>query len=248
MTADDGLEVDSAISPDGRMLAYAAGVARRMRVYIRPVGGGRTITLSDDPKAFEYQPRWSPDGSQILYLTPAGAFIASALGGTGRRVGTTPLDAAAWAPDGKRVLIGRGDSLAVIDLATGGERALGTAREVHSCAWSPDDKWIACVSGNPASVVSGASFGNIAPSAVVVLPAAGGSAVDLTDRTTLNQSPVWSPDGRQLYFVSNRQGPRDIYVMDIADNGRARASLAGSPPDWECNRLRFPAAENDWTT
>jgi dipeptidyl aminopeptidase/acylaminoacyl peptidase len=32
---------------------------------------------------------------------------------------------------------------------------------------------------------------------------------------------VWSPDGRQLYFVSNRQGPRDVYVMEISNDGRA---------------------------
>jgi eukaryotic-like serine/threonine-protein kinase len=222
VTADEGLEIDAAISPDGRLLAYAAGTSTHMRVFIRPVGGGRTITLSDDPNAFEYQPRWSPDGSQILYLTPAGAFVASALGGKGQRVAAAPVDGAAWAPDGKRVALVRGDALSVIDLA-GSERPLGTAAEPHSCSWSPDDKWIACVSGNRPAIIPGLLFGNISPTSIVLMPATGGPVVEPIERGTLNQSPVWSPDGRQLFFVSNRHGPRDIYVTGIADNGRARA-------------------------
>jgi len=221
VTADDGLEIDPVLSPDGMLLAYAAGTATRMRIFIRPVAGGRTITLSEGSDAFEFQPRWSPDGSKILYLTSTGAFVASALGGTSQRVASPPIDAAAWSPDGKRILVVRGDTLSVVQLDGSRERPHGTAREPYSCSWSPNDKWIACASGNRISVVPGGGFGNIAPSAIVVLPAAGGASVDVTDRATLNQSPVWSPDGRQLYFVSNRQGPRDVYVMEIADDGRA---------------------------
>ena len=82
LTTDEGLEIDPAISPDGKMLAYAAGKAHQMRIFIRPVAGGRTLTLSESETAFEYQPRWSPDGSQILFLRPDGVFVASSLGGT----------------------------------------------------------------------------------------------------------------------------------------------------------------------
>jgi Tol biopolymer transport system component len=71
-------------------------------------------------------------------------------------------------------------------------------------------------------VVPGQTFGNIAPSAIVLVPSAGGQLTEVTDRAKLNQSPVWSPDGRQLYFVSTRLGPRDIYVMDVSDDGRVQ--------------------------
>ena len=223
LTTDDGLEIDPAISPDGRMLAYAAGKAHQMRIFIRPVGGGRTISLSDDREAFEYQPRWSPDSTQILYLTPTGAFVASAIGGTSRRVVSGTLSAAAWSPDGTQLLIARQAALAVVQLDGSGERPLGSASDaLHSCDWSPQGRWIACVSGNLASVVPGNTFGNLAPSALVLIPAAGGSFVEVTKLVGLNQSPVWSPDGRQLYFISTRQGPRDIYVVDIADDGQAQ--------------------------
>jgi Tol biopolymer transport system component len=222
ITADDGLEIHAAISPDGRLLAYSAGSATHMRIYIRPVGGGRILTLSDAPQALEHLPRWSPDGSQILYLTEAGAFLASALGGQGQRVAAPPVHSVAWAPDGKRILLVRGDALSLIDPAGTNERPLAKAYDPHSCAWSPDDRWIACVSGNRQASEPGLLFGNISPTAIVLLPAGGGDPVALTDRKTMNLSPVWSPDGRTLFFVSNRQGPRDIYALAIEANGRAR--------------------------
>jgi eukaryotic-like serine/threonine-protein kinase len=240
LTSEDGLEIHPAISPDGKFVAYAAGKATQMRIFIRPVTGGRTIALSEDSTAFEFQPRWSPDGTHILYMTPDGAFVASALGGTARRVasksdaasggtssggGPPGINAAAWSPDGQRIVIARGGSLSIRSIDDGEERVLASSRyEFHSCDWSPDGKWIACVSGNWESVVPGRTFGNIAPSAIVLVPAAGGAVVEITDRTVLNQSPVWSPDGTRLYFVSNRQGPRDIYAVEISANGRARGA------------------------
>jgi len=231
VTADDGLEIDPAISPDGKLVAYAAGPANHTRVFIRPVAGGRTIALSDDGAPIEYQPRWSPKGDQILYLTPNGVFRAATLGGAVQRVATPtdeahPISAAAWSPDGRRVLLARLATLSVIDVDGRNERVLGgEGRDrLHSCDWSPRNDWIACVRGNASAVVPGTSFGNRAPSAIVLMPVSGGSLTDLTDQTVLNQSPVWGRDGR-LYFVSDRQGPRDVYVVDVAPQGR----IGGDP-------------------
>jgi len=223
LTTDDGLEINPTISPDGKMLAYAAGQATHMRIFIRPIGGGRTIPLSDDQEAFEYQPRWSPDSTQILYLTREGAFVASAMGGTSRKIISGLLSSVTWSPDGKQILLARGPTLAVAHLDGSGERVLGTASDVlYSCDWSPTGSWIACALGNFSSVIPGNNFGNIAPSALVMIPAAGGEFTALTKASELNNSPVWSPDGRQLYFISNRPGTRDIYVVNIQEDGQVR--------------------------
>lgn len=226
VTTDLGLEVDAALSPDGKLLAYSAGRATGMRIYIRPVAGGRTLTLSEGSGAVEFQPRWSPDGSEILYLTSDGAFVASALGGTSRRVVAGEVSSAVWAPDGKRVLVARASSLSVVGLGGGTERVLAETPELHSCAWSPLDDWVACVSGNLYAALPGLSFGNVAPSAIVLFPTAGGAAVTVADRTASNVSPAFSADGRFLYYVSNREGPRDIYVADLGGvTGTHRTSV-----------------------
>jgi serine/threonine-protein kinase len=219
LTAEPGLEIQPAISPDGKLVAYAAGSSGRMRILIRPVGGGRTIPLLDDSAAVETEPRWSPDGSAILFLTRGGASVAPALGGSSRPIVPPSVNrsvaSAAWSPDGREIAFVRADSLLVTDVVGRQIRLVATSPSLHSCAWSPGGKWIACVQG-------AGSFANLAPNAVVLVPAGGGPPIPLVGQQASNQSPVWSPDGGQLLFVSNRDGPRDVYVLALSPSGRPR--------------------------
>jgi len=226
VTGQPGLEIHPAISPDGRFVAYAAGGSAHMRIYIRSVGGGRTIPLSDDTTDIEFQPRWSPDGSELLYLTHGGVWVSSALGGAGRPVvapsSVNGVSAAAWSPDGGEIAFVRGDTLLAAPSGGGSARLLAVTHQPHACRWSPNGRWVACASGNRESTVPGSSFGNLAPSRIVLVPAAGGSPIPITEAESLNESPVWSPDGHELFFVSSRDGPRDVYVQEISSNGHAR--------------------------
>jgi hypothetical protein len=43
------------------------------------------------------------------------------------------------------------------------------------------------------------------------MPAEGGPRVPLTDAGWYDDKPRWSPDGRTLYFVSNRGGRSDVW-------------------------------------
>jgi serine/threonine protein kinase/Tol biopolymer transport system component len=223
LTSDPGLQIFPAISPDGKLVAYASGNARQMRIYIRPVDGGRTIAVSDDVSAVETQPRWSPDGSQLLFLSRGGVSVAPALGGVTRTVvprsAPPGVKSAAWSPDGQQIAFVRGDSLFVQPVTGGASRFIAAGRELTACRWSPNDKWFACVQGNDGAVMLGPVFGNIAPSTIVVAPSAGGALRPVTDSLALHQSPEWSPDGTLLYFISSRDGPRDIYELSISRDG-----------------------------
>ena len=226
VTADPGLEIQPALSPDGRFVAYAAGSATQMRIFIRPVGGGRTIPLSDDSMAVETQPRWSPDGSMLLFLTHGGASVAPALGGASRAVAapspTSEVRSAVWSPNGHEIAFIRSDSVFVSAANGGGNRLIGTAVDLHSCNWAPSENWIACVSQNGQSTTPGGTFGNLAPSAILLFPVGGGESVRVAEARWFNQSPVFSPDGRRLLFLSNRDGPRDVYEIRLSSSGRPR--------------------------
>jgi len=231
ITSGGGLGIQPAISPDGRLVAYAAGNAAHVRIFIRTIGGGRTIPLSDDSTADEEEPKWSPDGASILFLARGGASIAPALGGSSRPV-VAPGDgvaSATWSPDGLEIAFVRGDSLKVTDLEGQRSRLVATTPpEVHSCAWSPGGRWIACVRGNTTAMSAGAGFGNLAPSALLLFPVRGGAPTVLLEGQASNQSPIWSRDGRRLLFVSNRDGPRDVYALSVSAAGR---------PNGQPNRL-----------
>jgi len=226
LTSDNGLEIQPAISPDGKLVAYSAGNSVRMRIFIRPAGGGRTVPLSDDSASVETHAQWSPNGDSLLFLSRGGVFVSSALGGVSRAVvapSSGPVvTSAMWSADGTRIAYARGDSLFVLKPRGGKPILLATSSDLHSCNWSPTDRWIACVSGNSMNVTPGTAFANIGPSAIVVIPTAGGEAMLIVKPPAFNQSPIWSTDGKRLYFISNRQGPRDIYSVRVSGTGQAQ--------------------------
>jgi Tol biopolymer transport system component len=228
ITADPGLEIQPSLSPDGKLVAYAAGSPSQMRIYIRPVGsgGGRTIPLSDDSTLVETQPRWSPDGTKLLYLLRGGAAIAPALGGASQPVvapsATSVVKSAIWSPDGREIAFVRGDTLSVMPVTGGNTRVIATGPDLHSCAWASHGRFIACTSQNSFSVLPGALFGNLAPSAILLFPVAGGSPVRIAEPTSFNQSPVFSSDGRRLFFLSDRDGGRDVYMLSLSSSGQPR--------------------------
>ncbi|MEO5824611.1 MAG: protein kinase [Gemmatimonadales bacterium] len=231
ITSEPGLEVQPSISADGRHVAYATGNSLRMRIAVRPVADGRSRWLTADSTMNEWLPRWSPDGTRILFLAGGGVFSASAAGGPVReevspRPGAIVLSAT-WSGDGREIAYTRGDSLLARTVGSEETRLITTVRDLHSCRWSPDGFRLACVSGNAYYVTVGATsgigpmFGNLAPSRIVLVSAAGGRPESVTDSSSLHQSPAWSRDGQTLYYVSNREGPRDIYAVDVRSVARS---------------------------
>jgi len=228
ITFEPGLEIEPAISPDGKLVAYAAGPLSNTRIYARQPGG-RPVPLTADSGPPQRRPLWSPDGTRILFETNVDLFIMPALGGTPRLMAKGAC-CAAWSPDGRQVayvrsprrfgMVERPESIYVTTPDGGPSRFVGVVPDPHSLSWSPDGQWLALVSGNDAFAVGTAQFGNIGPSAVVLVPAGGGALIPVTDNAALNASPAWTPDGRRLLFVSDRDGARDVYAVRLSNSGK----------------------------
>ena len=241
LTAAGRVEIDPAISPDGRFVAYTAGDVSEMLVFVRPIERDHAIPVAPGAAARQFQPRWSPDGEQILFVTSDGAFVAAPSGRALRRL-DLPADllaagqhtpavrvyGAVWSPDGREVAVAHASGLTILPLGGGAPRRLmaRTWDELHHCDWSPNRRWIACVSGNWFVAGPRGFLGNVAPSVIVLIPANGGAARGVTNDNAQNLSPSWSADSSRLYFVSNRHGIGDIYSVDVPDDGRIRAEPA----------------------
>jgi tricorn protease len=63
-----------------------------------------------------------------------------------------------------------------------------------------------------------------------IVPVAGGTATPLTMHAAYDTSPVWSPDGKQIAFASDRYGNFDVFVMP-AGGGEARRLTFHSADD-----------------
>ncbi len=202
-------------SPEGGRLAYhLRNLTSGWDIWVAQVAGGQAVNLTQDPaEAQDYFPSWSPDGSQIAFFSfreGGGCFVMSALGGPARKVGEsmTSGSKSAWSSNGSELACVVGDKdtffVQMISLASGESRRLplpGRAFGRRELSWSPDGRYFAYLDGGPTDPVL----------ALRVLRIEDGKTFDVTDGRSQVYSPMWSADGRYLYFVSNRVGTTDLW-------------------------------------
>src|SRR5437867_11978052 len=80
---------------------------------------------------------------------------------------------------------------------------------------SPDGKWVAYTVSTPDMDA------NRGVSNIWIVPAVGGAAMQLT-QSGHDSSPVWSPDGKTLAFLSSRGGESQVYLLSM-EGGEAHA-------------------------
>jgi serine/threonine protein kinase len=113
-----GLAIDPAISPDGKLVAYASDRAdsSNLDIWVQQLDGGGATRLTDDP-ADDYSPTFSPDGTQIAFRSDregGGVYVIPALGGDARLLisqGRRPR----FSPDGQALMYSVGDGKGVHD-------------------------------------------------------------------------------------------------------------------------------------
>ena len=141
----------------------------------------------------------------------------------------------AASPDGARLAFAsnRGGhwDLYILDLASGEiSQVTDTPEYDASPSWSPDGQWLVYESYAPpaeteSSPAQDGASTPVAPGSAANLDlfiravsAAGGSepqVIRLTDHPAADTSPAWSPNGRQIAFISNRSGDDEVWLADL---------------------------------
>lgn len=231
LTFDPGVEMAPSLSPDGKWVVFARRNANRSDVYLQAVGGENAINLTKDLEGDNAQPAFSPDGERIAFRGQrqgGGLFVMGRTGELVRRVSEAGHNPS-WSPDGKWLTYSTnpagdlpsahpgGAELWIINIETGEKRRL-KAIDALQPAWSPDDKWIAYWGVDPATHQR--DLWTISPR--------DGTPTRVTDDVASNVSPAWSPDGRYLYFSSDRAGTLNLWRVRI--NGSTGAAQGSSEP------------------
>jgi serine/threonine protein kinase len=222
LTDAAGTELFPSLSPDGRTYVYATQVNGNWDILLQRVGGKNPQNLTADSKATDTQPAFSPDGDSIAFRSdrePAGIYVMGATGENVRRVADFGYHPS-WSPDGKELAIstqgkdlpdvrnGIPSEVWIVNIATGAKRLL-TKVDAMQPAWSPDGNLIAYWFMPPAS----------GRRDVAVIPAGGGEPVIVTADGTTNWNPVWAPDGKHLYFASDRRGSMRFWRVSLDTGG-----------------------------
>jgi serine/threonine-protein kinase len=228
LTGDAGVEWFPSLSPDGKWLVYAGEAAGNRDIYLQSVGGQNAINLTADSPDADDQPAFSPDGAQIAFRSErdgGGIFVMGRTGEAARRVsrfGYKP----AWSPDGTELAFvtenvefnpqnsSSSGELWIANLQSGTARKLDVV-DASLPSWSPHGRRIAYFH----RLGSAAAQGH-----VWTVPVAGGEPSAVTTGLWRDWNPAWSPDGRLLYFVSDRGGSMNLWRIRIdEESGRALA-------------------------
>jgi len=188
------------LSPEGNRALLGA----RGEIFSLPAKEGITYNLSQTPGVHERNSTWSPDGRWI-------AFIADPTGENEIYIRRTDLQSKAvqltsgsdtyifdivWSPDSRKILFSdKKLRLSFIDInsKTIVQVAQAEAWEIRDYSWSPDSKWIAYT--RPEREVM---------NKICLYDVDGKKTIEATDGWFSASSPIFSSDGKYLFFVSDR--------------------------------------------
>jgi tricorn protease len=192
-------QVDYALAPNGKRTLFSA----RGDIFSVPSEDGATRDLTDTQSADEDHPAWSPDGKLIAYTTDAGGAdeiaVRPAEGGPERRVTAFTagyLYGPMFSPDGKTLVFSDGThKLWVVGVDGGAPKLVAEDKnnEIHDQSFSPDGRWLA---------FSLSAYDRRRD--LYLYELATGKLTRLGDGSAIDANPTWSPDGKYLYFTSNR--------------------------------------------
>ncbi|MDZ7376302.1 MAG: PDZ domain-containing protein, partial [candidate division KSB1 bacterium] len=188
------------ISPDGKRALFGA----RGDVFTVPAENGPTRNLTTSSGIHERNSKWSPDGKWIAYVsdrTGEDEIYIQAQDGSGVPIQITQgndtyIYQPHWSPDSKKLLWGdRRQRLRYVDIETKQIKEVYQSKvwEMTDYSWSPDSKWIAFTRPEYEGM-----------NKICMYSLEKNEVYEVTDGWYESAQPVFSSDGKYLFFVSNR--------------------------------------------
>ena len=199
-----------ALSPTGEQVAYcvnkidAEADKEFSTIYLLDIASGETRQMTNG-RAMDRQPRWSPDGRSLAFISDRGGkaqlHLLPADGGEARELTQFKRgigDGIAWSPDGGKLAFSAVADADAPDLSQAPYRLDRTVYRFDGIGYLDD-----------------------AVQDIYVLDLADGAITQLTDDRSNNSNPRWAPDGRSILYDANmrfdnsRAMTPDLKLVDL---------------------------------
>ncbi|MBT8230404.1 MAG: PD40 domain-containing protein, partial [Bacteroidia bacterium] len=175
----------------------------RGRAFVIPVKSGRVVSFTGKSNVRYRDANFSHDGKNIISLsdeTGEFEFVSMPVNGMGDETkitsdGTLLRYEGTPSPDGKWLAYSDlGDNMYILDISTGiSEKISSNTQGIGGFSWAPDSKWLAFVQ-NAMNTMSQIHIYNVDSK----------ESFELTTDRANSFDPCWSPDGKFIYFISDR--------------------------------------------
>jgi len=194
------------LSPDGEEIAFVV----RGEVFVMREDGELTNRITNSSYR-EKDICWSKDGKTLFFTSDRdGNYniykvvsddkerekLSEALKFKVEKLTETPDDESGLklSPDGEKLSYIRGKgNLIIRDIETGDEKVLFEGWDTPEYNWSPDSKWIVYSQND-----------NNFNREIYIIPSSGGEKHNISQYPDMDESPVFSDDGKKLFFISKR--------------------------------------------
>lgn len=262
-TTDEGTWMSLDLAPDGRLIVFDL----LGDIYTIPASGG-TATRITSGSGFDGQPRFSPDGKSIVFVSDrSGSENLYLIGPDGKNL--RPLTRGAnqayispdWTPDGEYVVVSRSGNLWLYHRnggnglqLTGQTPAAGGGGGGPGGGNAPSNFMGASVSPDGRFIYAGARTGPAGYNQMM-----GTTQVVMYDRhtgqvstRTLNLGtgfrPAISPDGKWLAYASRRMATTGLKVRDLASGDERWVATDIQRDDIESRGSRDLLPGYSWTS
>lgn len=227
------------ISPDGREVIFAGGPISNRDIFQQRLGGRSARNLTESHTGSDTMPAYSPDGRFIAFRSErdgGGIFVMEQTGENVRRIADFGFHPA-WSPDGAKIFVSEraaaihtvhtlpNSRLWEIDIATGEKRLIEAGGDAMMPSVSPNGKRVAFW-----FVADGKLPG------IATVPVGGGTPIVVAEHEGSDWNPVWSPDGRHLYFASDRGGSMNFWRIPIDET----SGVADGEPESITTPAKYP--------
>jgi len=222
------------VSPDGETIAFDL----LGDIYVLPVTGGEAKSINSG-HAWSFQPRFSPDGSEIAFTSDAGGgdniWIMNADGSDARQLTKEDfrlLNSPDWTPDGQYIAakkhfttqrsLGTGEIWLYHRNGGGGVAVVERPDEMHQkalgeTAISPDGRYIYySLNQTPGGTFEYAQDSNGEIMAIRRHDLQTGENIGYVSGAGGSVRPTPSPDGKYLAFVRRIRGASALFLKDLA--------------------------------